>query len=64
MRLKYVVAAGLLTGSLIAFTFTGAAVGCSRIFWNDNGITMISGRTMDWKHHFNDVLWIMPRGIQ
>jgi len=37
---------------------------CSRIFWNDNGVTMISGRTMDWEHQFNDVLWIMPKGIK
>jgi len=37
---------------------------CSRVFWNDNGVVVITGRTMDWAHHFNDALWVMPKGMK
>ena len=63
-RIKFAVVTGLLVQCLISFAFTRAAEGCSRIFWNDNGVTMISGRTFDWEHNFNDVLWVMPKGIK
>jgi penicillin V acylase-like amidase (Ntn superfamily) len=59
---KIVLAIVFLAASGVTFTRPGAA--CSRIFWNDNGVEMISARTFDWERHFRDVLWIMPKGIR
>ncbi|WDI42101.1 linear amide C-N hydrolase [Bremerella sp. P1] len=35
---------------------------CSRIFWNDNGVAMVTARTLDWAHSFEDYLMVIPRG--
>jgi len=35
---------------------------CSRIFWNDNGVAMVTARTLDWAHSFEDFLMVIPRG--
>ena len=63
-RIKFAIVTSLLAQCLISFAFIRAADGCTRIFWNDNGVTMISGRTFDWERSFNDVLWVMPKGIK
>jgi len=39
-----------------------AAKACTRIFWNDNGVAMVTARTLDWAHSFEDVLMVIPRG--
>ena len=35
---------------------------CSRVLWNDNGVAVVTGRTMDWSHSFDDMLFVYPRG--
>ncbi|MEM8671880.1 MAG: linear amide C-N hydrolase [Planctomycetota bacterium] len=35
---------------------------CSRVLWNNNGKAVVTGRTMDWSHTWNDVVFIYPRG--
>lgn len=35
---------------------------CSRIFWNNNGVAMVTARTLDWSHSFEDFLMVIPRG--
>ena len=37
--------------------------GCSRVFQNKYD-TMVSARSMDWDHSFNDILLINPRGLE
>ncbi len=37
---------------------------CTRVFWNDNGRTLIAGRTMDWPESTEPVWTIFPRGQQ
>jgi len=52
----------LFTLAVAVFLVPSAAKACSRIFWNDNGVAMVTARTMDWGHSFNDVLLATPRG--
>ncbi len=35
---------------------------CTRVFWNDNGVALVAGRTMDWPDTGNPILTIFPRG--
>jgi penicillin V acylase-like amidase (Ntn superfamily) len=49
---------------MLAIIALRPAEGCSVVFWNDNGVTAISGRTFDWEHNFKETLWIMPRGVR
>lgn len=39
------------------------AEACSRIYWNDNPVKLV-GRTLDWNHHFDETIWVLPRGMQ
>jgi len=50
--------------ALYAFLAANSASvqGCSRILWNDNGQTVVSGRSMDWSHSFDDWMFAYPRG--
>ena len=41
-----------------------AADACSRLLWNTNNKAVVSARTMDWAHQFDDYLFIYPRGIK
>jgi choloylglycine hydrolase len=50
-------AAGLLADQPLAYA-------CSRILWNDNGLAVVSGRTMDWPESTEPVLTLLPRGMQ
>ena len=36
---------------------------CSRALWNSNGKAIVTGRSMDWAHKFDDYLFVVPRGI-
>ncbi len=40
------------------------AQACSRVLWNSNGKAVVAGRTMDWSHTFDDMLFVYPRGQQ
>jgi choloylglycine hydrolase len=35
---------------------------CTRVFWNDNGVAMVTGRTFDWEVSDATRLWVTPRG--
>jgi choloylglycine hydrolase len=37
---------------------------CTRVFWNDNGVAMVCGRTLDWETSDEPRLWAIPRGTQ
>jgi penicillin V acylase-like amidase (Ntn superfamily) len=52
--------------SAIGFLFTAATdtQACSRILWNDNGLAVVVGRTMDWPESTQPVLTVLPRGMQ
>lgn len=41
-----------------------SALACSRILWNDNGVAVIAGRTMDWPESTMPVLTVLPRGMK
>jgi penicillin V acylase-like amidase (Ntn superfamily) len=44
------------------FLFTqDTAHSCSRILWNTNDNTVISARSMDWAHTFDDWMFVYPR---
>ncbi len=42
----------------------GPILACSRIFWNDNGLAEIVGRTMDWPESTDPLLTVFPRGMK
>ena len=44
------------------FLFAPYARACSRVLWNNNGKAVVSARTMDWSHTFDDMLFVYPRG--
>lgn len=35
---------------------------CSRVLWNTNGKAVVTGRTMDWSHSWDDMVFVYPRG--
>lgn len=39
------------------------AEACTRVLWNDNGLAVIVGRTMDWPTSTDPVLTVLPRGM-
>lgn len=41
----------------------GPAVACTRVLWNDNGVAVLVGRTMDWPESTEPVLTLFPRGL-
>jgi choloylglycine hydrolase len=44
--------------------FHSPAIACSRILWNDNGLAVVVGRTMDWPESTMPVLTVLPRGME
>jgi penicillin V acylase-like amidase (Ntn superfamily) len=58
-------------GKTLIFTFALAAAAdmprlaeaCTRVLWNDNGIAVMVGRTMDWPESTETILTVFPRGI-
>lgn len=46
------------------FVFQTSALACSRILWNDNGLAVVSARTMDWPESTMPVLTVLPRGMR
>ena len=56
---------GLLTvACLLSLLAASLADACSRVLWNNNGKAVVAGRTMDWAHTFDDMLFVYPRGQQ
>lgn len=49
----------LLLGNSVVAPYARA---CSRVLWNNNGKAVVSARTMDWSHTFDDMLFVYPRG--
>ena len=57
--------AGLLSCSLLAGASLAtplSADACSRVFWNDNGVAMVVGRTMDLYVDDHAAMELRPRG--
>ena len=36
---------------------------CTRVLWNDNGLTVVVGRSMDWPTSTDPILTVLPRGL-
>lgn len=54
---------------LVTFTYGVCAIltvsnadACSRVLWNTNGQAVVTGRTMEFEHSFDDVVFVFPRG--
>jgi penicillin V acylase-like amidase (Ntn superfamily) len=58
MKVKSMMFSAIIA-ALLASPF---AESCTRIFWNDNGVAIVTARTLDWAHSFDDVLMVIPRG--
>ena len=43
---------------------SSSARACSRVLWNNNGKAVVCGRTMDWSHSWDDMLFVYPRGLK
>ena len=41
---------------------SGVSTVCTRILWNDNGVAVVTARTMDWPVTTDPVLTVFPRG--
>ena len=57
----------IATLALTSLTFVGFSIvknadACSRVLWNNNGKAVVSARSMDWSHTFDDMLFVYPRG--
>lgn len=48
---------------LSALVTPPAALACSRILWNDNGLAVVVARTMDWPESTEPILAVFPRGM-
>lgn len=53
----------LLAVSTSLLAWQPSAQACSRILWNDNGLAVVVGRTMDWPQSIQPVLTVLPRGM-
>ncbi|MFL0770424.1 MAG: linear amide C-N hydrolase [Prochlorococcus sp.] len=56
--------AAALTAATSLLLGQPAAHACSRVLWNDNGLAVIVGRTMDWPESTQPVLTVLPRGMK
>lgn len=54
----------LATGLLALMAWQSSASACSRILWNNNGLAIVVGRTMDWPESTEPVLTVFPRGME
>jgi choloylglycine hydrolase len=60
--LQNVLLAALVTGT-VAAAASHAATACTRVLWNDNGLAVVVGRTMDWPESTQPILTVLPRGM-
>ncbi|WP_255092356.1 linear amide C-N hydrolase [Synechococcus sp. J7-Johnson] len=54
----------LLAVSTSLLAWQPSAQACSRILWNDNGLAVVVGRTMDWPQSTQPALTVLPRGMK
>lgn len=54
----------LLALVLLAVPAPSPSQACTRVLWNDNGIAVLVGRSMDWFEDMQTNLWAFPRGIE
>ena len=54
----------LALGVVLCVLGTPIADACSRVLWNNNGKSVVTGRSMDWSHKFDDYLFVVPRGVK
>lgn len=47
---------------IVGLSLLQNADACSRILWNNNGVAVVTARTLDWSHSFEDFLMVIPRG--
>ena len=47
---------------LVSVPFASLSDACSRVLWNNNGNTIVTARSMDWQHKFDDYLFVNSRG--
>lgn len=47
-----------------ALLVAGMAQACTRVLWNDNGLAVVVGRTMDWPGTTEPILMALPRGME
>lgn len=43
---------------------TPRASACSRVLWNDNDLSVLVGRNMDWFEDLRSNVWVLPRGMK
>ncbi|WP_105103160.1 linear amide C-N hydrolase [Microbulbifer pacificus] len=55
---------GLLIFTVLSAALLQPAEACTRILWNDNGLAVVVGRTMDWPESTEPVLTVLPRGMK
>ncbi len=61
-RLTPIAMLALAIGAVLAFADGASA--CTRVLWNDNPISVISSRTMDWWGSSHPRLHVLPRGLR
>ena len=49
---------------VVVISLASSTDACSRILWNDNGLAVVSSRTMDWPESTEPKLVVFPRGVQ
>lgn len=54
----------VLAASTCLLMGQSTALACSRILWNNNGVAVVSSRTMDWPESTQPVLTVLPRGME
>ena len=47
-----------------SLTMAAGATACTRVLWNDNAISVVSARSMDWWGSSQPRLHVLPRGLR
>lgn len=53
----------MVLGFVVAGLAARIAQACTRVLWNDNGLAVVVGRTMDWPESTERVPTVFPRGM-
>jgi len=61
MRIALILAAAV---ALIICVAVSTATACTRILWNDNSVSVVSARSMDWWGSSQPRLHVLPRGLR
>ncbi|EDZ66275.1 Acyl-coenzyme A:6-aminopenicillanic acid acyl-transferase subfamily [Nitrosococcus oceani AFC27] len=49
---------------VVGLVFLQAADACTRVLWNDSGLNVVVGRTMDWPESTQPEIVVFPRGMK